>query len=103
MHQEDWDGGYTMAGMIGHGDAFVLRDPSKLGPAFIMKMRKLWWLRLNDLLYKQLLMYLYQKFKKLETMGKAIIIKKDASIYLKKIREPLKNSLFLRTDLFSRR
>src|SRR6056297_1087801 len=25
---EDWDGGYAMAGLFGHGDAFVLRDPS---------------------------------------------------------------------------
>lgn len=31
---EDWDGGYTMAGLIGHGDAFVLRDPSGIRPAF---------------------------------------------------------------------
>lgn len=29
-----WDGGYTMAGMLGHGDAFVLRDPSGIRPAF---------------------------------------------------------------------
>lgn len=29
-----WDGGYTMAGMIGHGDAFVLRDPNGIRPAF---------------------------------------------------------------------
>ena len=30
----DWDGGYVMAGMIGHGDAFVIRDPSGIRPAF---------------------------------------------------------------------
>jgi amidophosphoribosyltransferase len=30
----DWDGGYAMAGMIGHGDAFVIRDPSGIRPAF---------------------------------------------------------------------
>jgi amidophosphoribosyltransferase len=30
----DWDGGYTMAGMIGHGDAFVMRDPAGIRPAF---------------------------------------------------------------------
>lgn len=29
-----WDGGYAMAGMFGHGDAFVLRDPSGIRPAF---------------------------------------------------------------------
>ena len=31
---EDWDGGYAMAGLIGHGDAFVLRDPCGIRPAF---------------------------------------------------------------------
>ncbi|MSP69782.1 MAG: amidophosphoribosyltransferase [Bacteroidetes bacterium] len=29
-----WDGGYTMAGMFGHGDAFVLRDPIGIRPAY---------------------------------------------------------------------
>lgn len=29
-----WDGGYVMAGMIGHGDSFVLRDPNGIRPAF---------------------------------------------------------------------
>lgn len=31
---EDWDGGYAMSGLIGHGDAFVLRDPSGIRPTF---------------------------------------------------------------------
>lgn len=29
-----WDGGYAMAGLLGHGDAFVLRDPNGIRPAF---------------------------------------------------------------------
>lgn len=29
-----WDGGYVMAGLIGHGAAFILRDPSGIRPAF---------------------------------------------------------------------
>ena len=31
---KEFDGGYAMAGMIGHGDAFLLRDPSGIRPAF---------------------------------------------------------------------
>jgi amidophosphoribosyltransferase len=31
---KDWDGGYVLAGMFGHGDAFVMRDPSGIRPAF---------------------------------------------------------------------
>ncbi|HUX96666.1 MAG TPA: hypothetical protein VMV47_13110 [Bacteroidales bacterium] len=30
----NWDGGYAMAGMVGHGDAFVMRDPSGIRPAY---------------------------------------------------------------------
>ncbi|MDY0098638.1 MAG: amidophosphoribosyltransferase [Bacteroidales bacterium] len=30
----NWDGGYAMAGMAGHGDAFVMRDPAGIRPAF---------------------------------------------------------------------
>ena len=30
----NWDGGYVMAGMVGHGDAFVIRDPAGIRPAF---------------------------------------------------------------------
>ena len=31
---KNWDGGYAMAGLIGHGDAFVLRDPAGIRPAY---------------------------------------------------------------------
>lgn len=30
----NWDGGYVMVGMVGHGDAFVIRDPAGIRPAF---------------------------------------------------------------------
>lgn len=29
-----WDGGYVITGLIGHGDAFVMRDPNGIRPAF---------------------------------------------------------------------
>ena len=29
-----WDGGYVMGGLLGHGDAFVMRDPNGIRPAF---------------------------------------------------------------------
>ena len=31
---KNWDGGYVIAGMLGHGDSFVLRDPAGIRPAF---------------------------------------------------------------------
>lgn len=33
---DDWDGGYCIAGLFGHGDAFCLRDPSGIRPAFYL-------------------------------------------------------------------
>lgn len=32
-----WDGGYVIAGMVGHGDSFVMRDPSGIRPAFFYR------------------------------------------------------------------
>ncbi|MGI6320451.1 MAG: class II glutamine amidotransferase [Bacteroidales bacterium] len=29
-----WDGGYVIAGMLGHGDSFVMRDPKGIRPAY---------------------------------------------------------------------
>ena len=34
---KNWDGGYAMAGLLGHGDAFVLRDPAGIRPAYYYK------------------------------------------------------------------
>jgi len=34
---QNWDGGYAIAGMIGHGDAFVMRDPAGIRPAYYYK------------------------------------------------------------------
>lgn len=33
----DFEGGYTILGMLGHGDAFVLRDPSGIRPAYYFR------------------------------------------------------------------
>ncbi len=34
---KSWDGGYTIAGILGHGDAFVMRDPVGIRPAYYFK------------------------------------------------------------------
>ncbi len=31
---KNWDGGYIVSGVIGHGDSFIIRDPSGIRPAF---------------------------------------------------------------------
>lgn len=30
----DWDGGYVITGLLGHGDAFIMRDPNGIRPAY---------------------------------------------------------------------
>ena len=34
---KDWDGGYAIGGLLGHGDAFVVRDPAGIRPAYYYK------------------------------------------------------------------
>ena len=34
---KDWDGGYVIGGLVGHGDAFVIRDPAGIRPAYYYK------------------------------------------------------------------
>lgn len=31
---KDWDGGYAIAGLLGHGDSFVIRDPNGIRPVY---------------------------------------------------------------------
>jgi len=31
---KNWDGGYVIGGLLGHGDSFVLRDPAGIRPAY---------------------------------------------------------------------
>ena len=77
-----------MAGLVGHGDAFVLRDPNGIRPAFwyedeeivvvtserpaIQTAFNLQWEQINEL-----------------TPGHALIIKKDGSVSEKEVRKPM--------------
>ena len=55
---KSWDGGYTICGMVGHGDAFVMRDPSGIRPAFYFEDEEVVVLLPKDQLFKQHLMCL---------------------------------------------
>ena len=35
-----WDGGYTVAGLIGNGDSFVMRDPQGIRPLLLLSERR---------------------------------------------------------------
>ena len=85
---EDWDGGYTMAGMIGHGDAFVLRDPSGIRPAFYYYDDEVVVVTSERPAIQTAFNVPAESIQELDP-GHAIIVKKDASFKIKQIREPL--------------
>ena len=85
---EDWDGGYTMAGMIGHGDAFVLRDPSGIRPAFYYQDDEVVVVTSERPAIQTAFNVNIEDIHELDP-GHAIIIKKDSSVLFKQIKEPL--------------
>lgn len=84
----DWDGGYAMAGMIGHGDAFVLRDPSGIRPAFYYQDDEVVVVTSERPAIQTAFNVPIEEVHELKP-GQAIIVKKDASVHFKKIKEPL--------------
>jgi amidophosphoribosyltransferase len=83
-----WDGGYVMAGMIGHGDAFVLRDPSGIRPAYYYKDEEIIVIASERPVIQTVLNVEFEKIKEL-TPGHAAIIKKDGSFSETEIIPPL--------------
>ena len=82
-----WDGGYVMAGMMGHGDAFVLRDENGIRPCFYY---------IDDEIAvvaseRPVIMTTFNKpltaIKELPA-GHSIIIKRNGNISIENIKEP---------------
>ncbi len=85
-----WDGGYAMAGIIGHGDAFVLRDPSGIRPAFWYADDEIAVVASERPVIQTVFNVLAKNVKEV-TPGHALIIKKDGNVYETMIKEPLEN------------
>ncbi|MFK7758208.1 MAG: amidophosphoribosyltransferase [Flavobacteriales bacterium] len=86
----DWDGGYAMAGLLGHGDAFVLRDPSGIRPAFFYEDDEVAVVTSERPAIQTAFNVPIDSVKELAP-GHAIIIKKDGSLKVSEIRTPLEN------------
>ncbi|PIF00729.1 MAG: amidophosphoribosyltransferase [Maribacter sp.] len=84
---KNWDGGYTMAGMLGHGDAFVLRDPSGIRPAYYYKDEEVVAVASERPAIQTVFNVPFDKVKELDP-GHAIIIKKNGSASINEILEP---------------
>lgn len=76
---EDWDGGYAMAGLFGHGDAFVLRDPAGIRPAFWYEDDEICVVASERPVIQTAFNLKSDQIKEL-TPGHALIIKKDGRV-----------------------
>lgn len=84
----DWDGGYAMAGLLGHGDAFVLRDPSGIRPAFYYEDDEVAVVTSERPAIQTAFNVDINKVQELPP-GHAIIIKKNGDVHISEVREPL--------------
>ncbi len=83
----EWDGGYAMAGMFGHGDAFVVRDPNGIRPAFFYEDDEIVVVA-SEKTPIQSAFYVDADDINEIPAGYGLIIKKDGQTSLKEIREP---------------
>ena len=98
----DWDGGYAIAGMLGHGDAFVLRDPSGIRPAFYSENDEIVVVASERPVIQTVFNIPYKNIKELDP-GSAIIIKKSGTVYFKEVLEKkIKQSCSFERIYFSR-
>jgi amidophosphoribosyltransferase len=84
---EDWDGGYAMAGLMGHGDAFVLRDPNGIRPAFWYEDEEICVVASERPVIQTAFNLRKEQVNEL-TPGHALIIRKDGSVSEQEINAP---------------
>lgn len=82
-----WDGGYAMAGLLGHGDAFVFRDPAGIRPAFFYEDEEVVVVASERPVIQTVFNVPFEKVKELQP-GKALIVKKDGKVAEEEIIVP---------------
>jgi len=85
---KNWDGGYAMAGLLGHGDSFVLRDPAGIRPAYYYKDDEIVVVASERPVIQTVFNVDFDKVKEIEP-GNALIIKKNGTVQSKEILAPL--------------
>lgn len=99
---KNWDGGYAMAGMIGHGDAFVLRDPAGIRPAYYYADEEVVVVASERPVIQTVFNVDIDEVKEIER-AHALIIKKDGEVSMQQIMEQLpKKSCSFERIYFSR-
>ncbi|WP_026452133.1 hypothetical protein [Aequorivita capsosiphonis] len=84
----NWDGGYAMAGLLGHGDAFVLRDPAGIRPAYYYQDDEVVVVASERPAIQTTFNVPFEEVKELNP-GNALIVKKDGSMKISEILAPL--------------
>ncbi len=82
----NWDGGYTIGGMVGHGDAFVMRDPSGIRPAYYYIDDEVVVVASERPVIRTVFNVRSDNVKELPPAG-AIIIKTNGDVSIEKIRD----------------
>lgn len=82
-----WDGGFAMAGLLGHGDAFVLRDPAGIRPAYFYQDDEIAVVASERPVIQTVFNVPFEKVQEL-TPGNALIIKKNGTITEEEIITP---------------
>lgn len=86
-----FDGGYVMAGMVGHGDAFILRDPNGIRPAYYYADDEII-VAASERPAIQIAFNLHvDKIKELPRAS-ALIIKKNGDFKIEEIQKPKENT-----------
>ena len=98
----NWDGGYAIAGLLGHGDSFILRDPSGIRPAFYYNDDEILVVASERPAIQTVFNLPFKKIKEIPP-GHAIINKKSGNFEIKEIITPLeKKSCSFERIYFSR-
>jgi len=97
-----FDGGYVVTGMLGHGDAFALRDPNGIRPAYYIANDEVIAVTSERPVLQTVFNVPFESVKELDA-GNALIIKKNGEFSEHVIREPLaKKSCSFERIYFSR-
>ena len=83
-----WDGGYVMCGLFGHGDAFALRDPNGIRPAYYYCNDEVVVVASERPVIQTAFNVLQDKVKEIDR-GHALIVKKDGKVSIKEVLKPL--------------
>ena len=82
-----WDGGYAMAGIVGHGVSFVIRDPAAIRPAYYYKDDEVVVVASERAVIQTAFNTPFEQVEELPA-GAAILIKRDGSSQIEQILEP---------------